>query len=64
MELQWRKASFSGTGGGGCVMVAELPDGGFALKDSKDPEGPVLTFTAGERAAFIKGAVAGEFGTY
>lgn len=63
MELQWRKSSFSSEGGA-CVEVAELPDGGFTLRDSKDRDGPALTFTAPEREAFIKGAVAGEFGTY
>lgn len=63
MELKWRKSSFSSEGGA-CVEVAELTDGGFALRDSKDPGGPTLTFTTSEREAFIKGAVAGEFGTY
>lgn len=63
MEQQWRKSSFSGQESH-CVEVAELPDGGFALRDSKDRDGPALTFTAAEREAFIKGAAAGEFGTY
>lgn len=62
-EVEFRKSTFSG-GGEECVEVAELPDGGFALRDSKDPGGPVLTFTAGERAAFIRGAQAGEFGSF
>ncbi len=35
--------------------------GGVAVRDSKDPEGPVLTFTKDEWRAFIEGAVAGEF---
>jgi hypothetical protein len=61
--LEWHKSSFSGEGGG-CVEVAELPGGGFALRDTKDRTGPVLTFTAAEREAFIRGVVAGEFGTY
>lgn len=61
--LEWHKSSFSGEGSA-CVMMAELPDGGCALKDSKDPGGPVLNFTAAEREAFIRGVVAGEFGTY
>jgi hypothetical protein len=26
--------------------VAELPDGGRAVRDSKDPVGPALTFSA------------------
>lgn len=56
----WRKSSFSGEKQE-CVEVLDLPDGGFAVRNSTDPDGPVLTFTAGERAAFIKGAKAGEF---
>ncbi|GLY00209.1 MULTISPECIES: DUF397 domain-containing protein [Actinoplanes] len=41
--------------GGDCVEVADLPDGGFAVRDSKDPDGPILFFTPGERAAFVAG---------
>jgi Domain of unknown function (DUF397) len=59
--LQWRKASFSGGQGGSCVEVAELPDGGRALRDSKDPDGAKLLFTVGEWAAFLAGAKDGEF---
>jgi hypothetical protein len=57
----WRKSSFSGEKQD-CVEVLDLPDGGFALRDSKDPNSPVLRFTASERAAFISGTKAGEFG--
>ena len=59
--LRWRKSSFSGGQGGDCVEVAELPGGGRALRDSKDPEGPRLVFTVGEWAAFLDGAKNGEF---
>ena len=60
--LQWRKSSYSGNQGGNCVEVAELPDGGAAVRDSKDPDGPVLHFTAAEWAAFVAGVRDGEFG--
>lgn len=60
-DVVWRKASYSNTQGGNCVEVAALPDGGMAVRDSKDPDGPVLTFTAGEWAAFIGGVKDGEF---
>ena len=59
--LEWRKSSFSGGQGGNCIEVAELPGGGRALRDSKDPEGPKLVFTVGEWAAFLDGAKNGEF---
>jgi hypothetical protein len=58
-ELNWRKSTFSGNGGD-CVEVARNLPGIVAVRDSKDPDGPVLTFTADEWRAFISGARAGE----
>jgi hypothetical protein len=58
--LNWRKSSFSGQGNT-CIEIADLPDGGRAMRDSKDPQSPVLTFNADEWAAFLKGVKAGEF---
>ncbi len=40
--------------------MAELGSA-VALRDSKDPTGPVLIFTPGEWAAFLAGAKDGEF---
>ncbi|MFV2177214.1 DUF397 domain-containing protein [Actinomadura sp. LOL_016] len=40
-NAQWRKASRSLSNGGECVELAGLP-GAVAVRDSKDPEGPVL----------------------
>ncbi len=48
--LQWRKSSHSGNGQ--CVEVA-TPRQGVAVRDSKDPLGPSLSFTAEAWAAFI-----------
>lgn len=59
--LVWRKSSHSGGGGGQCVEVADLPGGGVAVRDSKDPDGPMLIFTLAEWRAFIGGAKDGEF---
>ena len=57
----WRKASYSNGNGGNCVAVAALPAGGRAVRDSKDPTGPALTFTPAEWVAFTAGVRAGEF---
>lgn len=45
---------------GTCVEVASLKDG-VVVRDSKDPEGPVLRFTHDEWHAFILGAQQQEF---
>lgn len=52
--LEWVKSSYSGNNGN-CVEVAVLPGGGRALRDSKNPSGPVLTFTDAEFGVFIAG---------
>jgi len=63
----WRKSSYSGGNGGTCVEVAVVPgskegsDYVITMRDSKDPEGPVLTFTPDEWKAFTLGVQDGEF---
>ncbi len=46
---------------GNCVEVASLAEGGVALRNSRDPDGPALYDTAAEVAAFLAGAKDGEF---
>ena len=60
-RLTWHKSTYSGGTGGNCVEVAQLPDGGHALRDSKNPDGPVLRFTGAEWQAFVTGVSTGEF---
>ncbi|MCK9923342.1 DUF397 domain-containing protein [Frankia sp. AgPm24] len=60
--LAWRKSSYSSGNGGNCVEVADLPDGGRAVRHSKHPDGDVLLFTGPEWVAFLAGARDGEFG--
>lgn len=54
----WLKARASGTGG--CVEQRQTP-GDVEVRDSKNPDGPVLTFAPAAYAAWINGAKRGEF---
>lgn len=61
---EWRKSTRSNNSGA-CVEVAtNLRDTQDAVlvRDSKVPDGPVLTFTSREWAAFLGGVRDGEFG--
>ncbi|MCO1598343.1 DUF397 domain-containing protein [Micromonospora sp. RHAY321] len=49
----WRKASRSNSNGGACVEVADNLPGVVAVRDSKDPAGPALTFTPASWRAFV-----------
>ncbi len=57
----WRKSSHSGGEGGNCVQVRRRSDGGRDVRDSKNPDGPVLAFTSEEWKAFASGVKDGEF---
>jgi hypothetical protein len=50
---EWRKSSYSGGNGGECVEVAATPSGNIAVRDSKNPAGPTLTFTPDDWHAFL-----------
>ena len=50
-ETGWRKFSNSGN----CVEVARLPNGQVAVRDSKDPDGPVVTYSRDAWRHFVRG---------
>jgi hypothetical protein len=56
----FQKSSHSG-GEGNCVEVARTSTGGRAVRDSKDPHGPLLRLTPDGWRAFLDGAKSGAF---
>lgn len=58
-EAAWRKSSRSGATGA-CVEVCAL-HGSVLVRDSKNPDGPVLTFTPRAWAEFLAGVGGGDF---
>lgn len=58
-RLAWRKAD-SSTANGQCVEIASAA-GNIAIRDSKDPDGPILVYTHSEFRAFLDGVRNGEF---
>ena len=56
----WRKSSYSNESGGNCVEVADGYPGVVPVRDSKDPQGPALTFTPAAWTTFIASIRNGE----
>jgi hypothetical protein len=52
-RAEWRKSSRSGDNGGACVEVARNLPNIVAVRDSKNPDGPVLMVSRDEWARFI-----------
>lgn len=59
-HADWRKST-SSANGSTCVEVAGNLPGVVLIRDSKDPEGPVLVFSPDEWQAFTAGVRDGEF---
>ncbi|MEV0487250.1 DUF397 domain-containing protein [Streptomyces sp. NPDC050508] len=57
----WRKSSYSGDSQGQCVEVADVlrTHAGIAVRDSKNPTGPILLFAPEAFATFVDDAVQG-----
>ncbi|MGW7495126.1 DUF397 domain-containing protein [Streptomyces luteogriseus] len=53
MGIQWRKSTYSGDQGGQCLEVAETPEDAVAIRDSKNPAGPILTLDPAAFTSFI-----------
>ncbi|MGJ6965686.1 DUF397 domain-containing protein [Streptosporangium sp. G11] len=60
-SAEWHKSTLSQGDGNNCVEVAlNLPDI-IAVRDSKSPHEPILTFTPSEWSAFISDIRNGRF---
>jgi hypothetical protein len=53
-NVTWRKASYSGANGGGCVEVGSAGKTAVAVRDSKDPDGVKLKFSSLAWQSFIR----------
>jgi hypothetical protein len=68
-DAAWRTSSYSGGNGGQCVEVAAITDRESdparvcAIRDSRDPGGPVLTFTPRQWQLFTTGMKARQSGS-
>ncbi|WP_371647510.1 DUF397 domain-containing protein [Streptomyces mirabilis] len=54
--VQWRKSSYSGDQGGQCIEITETLDTTIAVRDSKNPTGPILTIAPAAFATFVSWA--------
>lgn len=59
-NAEWHKSSHSG-GGDNCVEVATNLLGVVAVRDSKNPDGPTLTFTPHAWRTFLSRMKSSEF---
>ena len=51
---RWRKSTYSGGGGNNCLEVADGHPTLIPVRDSKNPQGPVLTFRSRSWTAFVR----------
>jgi hypothetical protein len=59
--VTWRKSSYSTSQGGNCVEIAQFPASAVAVRDSKDPDGAKLVFSADAWSEFTQAVKHGEF---
>lgn len=66
-DVAWRTSSYSGGNGGQCIEVAAVTDRendparACAIRDSRDPDGPVIAFSSEQWRRFAAGVRDGKF---
>ncbi|MFD0435223.1 DUF397 domain-containing protein [Streptomyces chartreusis] len=53
-SLTWSKSTHSSDQGGECLEVAQTPHTAIAVRDSKNPAGPILTLDPAAFTTFVK----------
>jgi hypothetical protein len=56
----WRRSRHSNPSGN-CVELARLPTGESAVRDSRQPDGPILVYPGGALTAFLVATRSGRF---
>lgn len=59
MASQWRKSSYSAIGD--CVAIRRLDAGTIGIRNTNDPDGPVLAVTPAAWAAWLERIKAGAY---
>jgi hypothetical protein len=57
LSRDWIKSSYSDPNGGNCVEIRQPAADVVQVRDSKDPNGPVLTVSSQRWRNFLSGAV-------
>lgn len=52
-SARWRRSSYSSANGGACVEITEDLPGVVPVRDSKNPQGPVLVVPAATWDTFV-----------
>ncbi|BDH09467.1 MULTISPECIES: DUF397 domain-containing protein [Streptomyces] len=60
--LMWQKSTYSGKDGN-CVEIARLDESAVAVRDSKAPRGPVLSFSEQAWTALLSDIDRGRLGS-
>lgn len=61
LNVDWFTSSYSNDQGGQCVQSGRIEDG-MAVRDSKDPHGPVFVFPGASWTEFVTAVKTGELG--